>query len=78
MTIVPDGEFKVLFQQVLFGTYFFYSQEKIEHFREVYTYVNILTELGGLYECLILIFGAFGYVINSQLLRANYIQILYY
>ena len=44
-----DGvSFEQINQELLFGAYYFYSRDKVEHARDVQTYFNILSEFGGL------------------------------
>ena len=74
----PELGWKMYDHHVMFGAYFFYSLDKVEHSREVYTYVNILSEIGGLSEILVLLFGATAIVFNEKLMTAKYIRILYF
>ena len=74
----PELGWKVYDHHVMFGAYFFYSLDKVEHSREVYTYVNILSEIGGLSEILVLMFGSTAILFNEKLMTAKYIRILYF
>lgn len=74
----PELGFRTYDHHVIFGAYFFYSQERLEHSRSVFTYVNILAEIGGLFECFILVFGSLALIINDKLMVAKYIRMLYF
>ena len=62
----------------LFGAYFFYSKEKIEHSRDVMGFAGVFAEVGGLYSLVYLIFGSVGHYINEKLKMAKFIRSLYF
>ena len=74
----PELGYTVYDHHVIFGAYFFYSQERLEHSRQAFTFVNILAEIGGLFECFILVFGSIALIINDKLMIAKYIRMLYF
>ena len=64
-------------QYVLYGSYFFVSDIKVEHQRQVKTVIDILSEYGGFASA---IFGLFAFIaiqINDRLFIGQMISILY-
>ena len=60
-------DFKPETHQILFGSFFFLSNIKSTHTRDVYNIVNLLTELGGIYCSFYALMKSLGTYINSQL-----------
>lgn len=46
--LLPDGTYRTETDEIIFGTYFFYSQTMIESSREVQTWPILLSDFGGL------------------------------
>ena len=53
--------------KILFASFFFISNLKAEHTRDVYNIINLLAELGGIYCSFYALMKSFGATINSSL-----------
>jgi len=63
--ITTDGKtFKLTKSEVLHGTYFFLSEQRIIHSREVYNIIDLLSEFGGFYALLSKLLFLIGFFIN--------------
>ena len=62
----------------MYGSYFFYSDLRVEHSRDVMTYWGILGEFGGLQSLLITFFGFFAFSVNKKLKQIKFVTALYF
>ena len=63
--ITYDGiDYKVEEAQVLFGTYFFLANQRIDHSRFAYNILTLLSNFGGIKAALLNLFAAIGILIN--------------
>jgi len=71
-----DGEesYQHYNDNLLFGTYFFISDDRAEETRVVYSMVKMVSELGGLLSSLILLFGSIGNIVNTELFVSSLIH----
>ena len=63
--------------EIYYGTYFFLSDNKVEHQRTLQTIVNVMSEYGGFSSLIFSIFGAVGEFVNDQLFMGLIISTLY-
>ena len=63
---------------VLFGSYFFVSEERREFKREVFTIVDLLSKVGGLVSLLNIAFIVIGTVINMNAIVWAMVEKIYY
>ena len=54
--------------EILYGSYFFYSTNKVEHHRDAMNYLGVFAEYGGLQALLISVLSIFGSLVNGKLL----------
>ena len=60
------------------GIYFFNDDYRVEHSRQVYTLVNILTEAGGIATSLIAAIGLIASIYNYYVYVMHFIHLLYF
>ena len=65
-------------RQTLYGSYFFVSNERVEHSRKVYSIVDLLAALGGLLSLLLAVFKGIGHFFNKEQIVAKFIRSLYF
>ena len=63
---------------IIMGIYFFNDDYRVEHSRQVYTLVNILTEAGGIATSLIAAIGLFASIYNYYVYVMHFIHLLYF
>ena len=64
--LTDDGiHFREVEEDILFGTYFFLSNVKTEHQRNLFNFVSLLSQLGGIYATLFAAFSAVGKYVNT-------------
>ena len=51
---------------MLFGSYFFLSNRKIEHHRNVMNILDAVSQLGGLLSTVFGVFGGVGFFVNTR------------
>jgi hypothetical protein len=64
--------------QMMWGMYFYYSQEMIYHSRQAKTFFDVLSEFGGVMVILYYFFGLFARWFNNQLERGKLIKSIYF
>jgi len=52
-------------EEILYGSYFFLSDTRTDHHRDVYNIMNLLAQVGGVYSALFAVFGLIGGFINT-------------
>ena len=62
----------------IFGTYFFLSNDLVEHHRNVYNIINLLAEFGGVWGLVFALYKLIGSTINRKLITAKFINELYF
>lgn len=67
-----DTEHKV------FGTFFFVSEERRVHSRDVFTYADLFSKVGGLTSLLNIVFFSIASLMNSQANLASLVERLFY
>ena len=63
---------------IIMGIYFFNDDYRVEHSRQVYTLVNILTEAGGIATSLIAAIGLVASIYNYYVYVMHFIHLLYF
>ena len=63
---------------MLYGTYYFLENERIEHRRIAYSILNALSEIGGLSVALLGVLGTFCSPITYNIVASRFIKALYY
>jgi len=64
--------------RILWGTYFFYSEEMLIHSREMQNFFNVLSDFGGITEILIYSVGVFVMWFNRRFERSKFVKSLYF
>ena len=70
--------FKTTQKQVLFGAYFFLSDSRETHHRVAKNVLALISELGGFFSSVIVIFSIIGNTINRRLFLTKVIEDLYF
>lgn len=73
-----EDDFEMEENGIIFGAFFFLSPLRAEHQRKLYSYLDILQELGGLQAGIFAVFGAIGTYINTQWFMGKIISELQY
>ena len=63
---------------LLFGYYFFAYENRNVYTREVYTIIDILSEIGGLSTSVIAGIGLIGNLINTNYFQMHFVDLLYF
>jgi hypothetical protein len=71
-------DFKPENQKMIFGSYFFLSDETILHTMKAYDVLSILSDFGGIVEIFIFIFSTFCFRYNAQNLLIKSIRAVYF
>ena len=58
--------------------YFYLSEEEVEHERHLFTFLNLLSEIGGLIPMIFKLLGVFGRFINYKFLFNKLIRAMYH
>ena len=64
--------------QILFGCFFFLSDERMAHSRDAYNILKLLAAFGALYSMIFSSLEGVGKFINSKIIRAKFIRALYF
>jgi hypothetical protein len=70
--------FEIADERVLFGSYFFVSEERRELQREVFTLIDLLSKVGGIVSLSNMIFTFLGTMINKQAIVGAIVEQVYY
>ena len=70
--------YEVNFRSVIFGSYFFLSDDRIEHQRTVFTMQDVMAKFGGMCRLVFAFFGFIGLQLNQKMLFAKYIRNMYF
>ena len=70
--------FELADERVLFGSYFFVSEERRELQREVFTIIDLFSKVGGLLSLSNMIFSFIGTLINKQAIVGAIVEQVYY
>ena len=62
---------------VLYGTYFFLSNELVNHTRKAENILEIISNLGGMFEILWVLFMYIGNSVNNKYITAKFIREIY-
>ena len=64
--------------KIIFGTYFFLSNDYVHHHRNVYNIINLLAEFGGVWGLVFGIYSVIGKTINRNMIIAKFVKELYF
>jgi len=70
--------YDVINRKMLYATYYFLENERIEHRRLAYTILNALSEIGGLSVAILGALGSFCAPITYNVVASRFIKALYY
>ena len=65
-------------REQLSGTYFFLSNDRMEHSRVAFSFIQLLAEVGGLIGMLYIIVEYIGVSINEYVIITNIVEKLYF
>jgi len=60
--------------QILYGTFFFMAEQKAVHHRNVYNFIDLLSELGGIFTAIFGVLNLVGNYINTQYFMSKIIS----
>ena len=64
--------------ELIFGTYFFLSDDMVHHYRFVYNIISLLAEFGGLNSVMLAVYKVLGSLVSLNLIKAKVIKNLYF
>ena len=70
--------FKKERDELIFGAYFFLSDDMVNHYRVVYNIINLLAEFGGLNSVLFVAYQFLGKRITKNIIVAKFIRSLFF
>jgi hypothetical protein len=68
------GPQKIIEKHILFGSFYFLSNDRILHQRQVYTILNMLGDFGGLEGIVLSMVFAFCYSMNRSFVMGNFLK----
>ena len=71
------GTYKEDVVEMLFGSYFFLSNRKIEHHRNVMNILDATSQLGGLLSTVVGVFGGIGFFLNTRFFMGYLIKTIF-
>ena len=76
--ISTDGiKYKYEQLEILYGTYFFVADRKVEHQRTLQSYTNVLSDYGGFSSIVFCILSAISIYVNDRLFMGDIVSVLY-
>ena len=63
---------------MIFGTYFFLSEDVVHHYRFVYNIINLLAEFGGLNSVMLAVYKVLGSMLSINLINAKILKNLFF
>ena len=64
--------------ELIFGTYFFLSDDVVHHYRFVYNIINLLAEFGGLNSVMLAVYKVLGSMLSINLINAKILKNLFF
>ena len=72
------ASYKIEKQLLLFGSYFFMSEEEVKHSRNVWNIMSLLGDFGGLLDIFLLVFVICCSFVNEKQMIAKSIRAIYF
>ena len=73
-----EGKYHTETHRIIFGAYFFLSEQRLEHSRFVYNLIQLASTAGGLIAGIWASFGVMVMFINEQYLIAKFVRALFF